>query len=130
MSYQSISIREAIENIKTSNWVLPATQRPYVWGGRYEAELYISKLFDSLFKEYPIGVVILWPTDSIVPFREFIGHYKDSEISKAIEDKGKWGNKKSLVYDGQQRLQTLYSCLMYTFNDRVLTFNLLWKKIV
>ena len=107
MSYQSISIREAIDNIKTSDWVLPATQRPYVWGGRYEAELYNSKLFDSLFREYPIGVVILWPTDSIVPFRRFIDDYKDSEISKAIEDKGKWGHKKSLVYDGQQRLQTI-----------------------
>jgi len=53
---------------------------------------------------------------------------KDSEISKAIEDEGKWGNKKSLVYDGQQRLQTLYSCLKYTFNNRVLTFDLLWEK--
>ena len=31
---------------------------------------------------------------------------------------------KWLVYDGQQRLQTLFSCLKYTLNGRILTYNL------
>ena len=34
---------------------------------------------------------------------------------------------KCLVYDGQQRLQTLYSCLKYTLNDKVLAYNLLYN---
>ena len=91
--------------------MLPATQRPYVWGGRYEAEVYISKLFDSLFREYPIGAIILWSTNSEVPFRRFMDDYNDAEIIRPIEDKGKWRNEKSLVYDGQQRLQTIFSSL-------------------
>lgn len=48
MSYLGISIKEAISNINNSlnSWYLPAIQRPYVWGSRYETELYICKLFD------------------------------------------------------------------------------------
>ena len=126
MSYKGISIQEAIENIKKGEWVLPAIQRPYVWGNRYESEIYICKLFDSLLREYPIGSIILWKTDTEVPFREFIDHYDDSQNSRPIEDEGKWKNTKALVYDGQQRLQTLYSCLKYTFNNKVLVFDLLW----
>lgn len=39
--------------------------------------------------------------------------------------KGKWSRQdKWLVYDGQQRLQTLFSCLKYSINDRVLVYDL------
>ena len=31
------------------------------------------------------------------------------------------------MYDGQQRLQTLFSCLKYTLNKRILAYNLLYK---
>ena len=47
MSYTEISIKDAIEKINTE-WFLPAIQRPYVWGSRYNSERYICKLFDSL----------------------------------------------------------------------------------
>jgi len=52
MSYLGISIREAMQKINNSNngWFLPEIQRPYVWGSRYENEVYICKLFDSIFK--------------------------------------------------------------------------------
>ena len=59
MSYIGISIKDAMEKINTS-WFLPAVQRPYVWGNRYESEKFICKLFDSLFQQYPIGGLILW----------------------------------------------------------------------
>ncbi len=40
-----------------------------------------------------------------------------------VERKDKW-----LVYDGQQRLQTLFSCLKYTFNNKILVFDLLYER--
>ena len=60
MSYLAISIKEAINSINhnVNGWFLPAIQRPYVWGSRYENELYICKLFDSILKGYPIGGLI------------------------------------------------------------------------
>jgi len=128
MSYLSISVKDAVNNINNSanGWFLPNTQRQYVWGSRYENELYICKLFDSLLRGYPIGGLILWNTPVEIPYREFMGDYVFGETSKIV-DKGVWKRKnKGLVYDGQQRLQTLYSCLKYTFNNKTLVYNLLY----
>lgn len=122
MSYLGISIKEALERINTT-WFLPAVQRPYVWGNRYESEKYICRLFDSLFQMYPIGGLIMWETDSKVAHREFIRDYHQGDTNHLVEE-GIWDRHKCLVYDGQQRLQTLFCCLKYTFNDRILVFDL------
>ncbi len=131
MSYQGISVREAINNINNdlNGWFLPAIQRPYVWGSRYESEQYICKLFDSILRGYPIGGLILWNTDEEIAYREFTGNYLDGESPKLVE-KGQYGKSdKWLVYDGQQRMQTLYSCLKYTFNNQVLVFDLFFNSL-
>ncbi len=128
MSYLSISVKEAINNINDDNngWFLPAVQRPYVWGSRHEAEQYICKIFDSILKGYPIGGLIIWNTKEEIPYREFMHDYKKGDIPKLV-DSGLHGREdKWLVYDGQQRLQTLYSCLKYTFNGRVIVYDLLF----
>lgn len=125
MSYQGISVKEAVNNINANvnGWFLPPIQRPYVWGNRYESELYICKLFDSIIRGYPIGSLIIWNSDKEIHYREFMRDYKIGD-TQAFVDKGlalrpdKW-----LVYDGQQRLQTLYSCLKYTLNSKILTYN-------
>lgn len=129
MSYQSISVKETMDHINgdVNGWFLPSVQRPYVWGSRYESELYICKLFDSLLRGYPIGGLILWNTEEEIPYREFMKDYEIDAIPRTV-DRGLWNRKdKWLVYDGQQRLQTLYSCLKYTFNNKILIFNLLFN---
>ena len=128
MSYLGISVKKAINNINNDNngWFLPAVQRPYVWGSRHESEQYICKLFDSILRGYPIGGLIIWNTEEKIPYREFMSDYQTGNIPKLV-DSGLHGRKdKWLVYDGQQRLQTLYSCLKYTFNDRVIVYDLLF----
>lgn len=127
MSYSGISVKEAINKINnnSSGWFLPAVQRPYVWGSRHESENYICKLFDSILNGYPIGGLILWNTSEEIPYRHFMQNYNDQEFAQMV-DKGLHSKPdKWLVYDGQQRLQTLYSCLLFTFNKRVLVFDLL-----
>lgn len=128
MSYQSISVKEAVDNINANNngWFLTSVQRPYVWGSRYENEKYICKLFDSILRGYPIGGLILWNTDKEIKYSEFMQDYKIGAIRTSV-DSGLWNRlDKWLVYDGQQRLQTLYSCLKYTLNGKVLVFNMLF----
>ena len=120
MSYIGISVKEALSKINQT-WFLPAIQRPYVWGSRYESEAYICKLFDSLYHKYPIGGLIMWETEAKVAHREFLTNYKQGDVYKNV-DSGLYDRHKCLIYDGQQRLQTLFSCLKYTFNDRVLVF--------
>ena len=129
MGFQTISVKEAVNNINANSngWFLPAVQRPYVWGSRYESEKYICKLFDSILNGYPIGTLIVWNTDKEVPYREFMNDYEDGKIASLV-DKSLWERTdKWLVYDGQQRLQTLFSCLKYTLNKRILAYNLLYK---
>ena len=132
MSYLSISVKEAINNHingAVNGWFLPAIQRPYVWGSRYENEIYICKLFDSILRGYPIGGLIIWNTEEEIPYREFLTDYHQLGDGAKIVEQGLFGRKdKWLVYDGQQRLQTLYSCLRYTFNDKILVFDLLFSK--
>jgi hypothetical protein len=129
MSYAGISIREAMEKINHINngWYLPQVQRQYVWGARYESETYICLLFDSLYRRYPIGGLVLWDTSKSVPFREFIDDYYLGNFAKRVPS-GRWASHKGLIYDGQQRLQTLRSALYYTFNGRILCFNLMFDK--
>lgn len=129
MSYESISVREALDRINANynGWFLPQVQRQYVWGGRHQSEDYICLLLDSLLQRYPIGGIVLWETESSVPYREFIGDYLPGAYAHMV-DKGRWDAHKSLVYDGQQRLQTLYSVLRHRFNGRVLHFDLLFDR--
>lgn len=131
MSYLPISVRETLEKINAPNngWYLPQVQRQYVWGARHQSETYICLLLDSLLRRYPIGGIVLWETDREVPYRKFIEDYVPGSYAKEV-DSGLWGAHKSLVYDGQQRLQTLYSVLRHRFNGRVLHFDLLFDKSV
>ena len=127
--YTPISIKEAVCKVN-NGWYLPAIQRPYVWGNRYESEKYICKLFDSMYQGYPIGVLILWnATNKKVAYREFLRHFRSEDIYENVHE-SLWGGEapKSLVYDGQQRLQTMSSCLKHTFNNRILVFDLQYKK--
>jgi hypothetical protein len=131
MSYAGISVREALDKINSPNsgWFLPQVQRQYVWGARHESEDYVCLLFDSLLKRYPIGGVVLWETDQKIPYRRFVDDYAPGRFARQV-DEGLWGASKALVYDGQQRLQTLYSVLRHRFNNRVLHYDLLfdWSK--
>ena len=126
MYYKPISIREAVRNINET-WFLPAIQRPYDWGERTKKEQFIYQLFDSLLRRYPIGTLIIWETKQKIPFRDFLTDYNSEKLAK-IRDKGLWGKSdKHLVYDGQQRLQSLYSCLKYTFHNKILCYDLLFE---
>ena len=127
MSYDGISIRETLDKINaaTNGWYLPQVQRQYVWGARHESEGYVCLLLDSLLKRWPIGGIVLWETEQKVPYRLFLGDYAPGQFSKQV-DEGRWGAQKSLVYDGQQRLQTLYSVLRHRFNSRILHYDLLF----
>jgi hypothetical protein len=125
--YKPISLRQAIENVN-STWFLPAIQRPYDWGERHRKEEFIYSLFDSILREYPIGTLIVWETDKEIAYRPFLSDFDSKKLTK-IMDKGCWGKKdKGLVYDGQQRLQSIFSGLKFTFHGKVLCFNLLFDR--
>ena len=120
------SVKDVINKIN-NEWFLPAIQRPYVWGSRYDEEKYICRLFDSILKEYPIGLLILWKPQKNMAYRQFHEDFEEDNASKP-KDEQDFNTSSSLVYDGQQRLQTLFSCLKYSFKGRKLVFDLSYKR--
>lgn len=126
MAYTSLSVKEAMERINadSNGWFLPYAQRPYVWGARYESEKYICRLFDSILQGYPIGIFIIWNSNQKVPYRKFMDSYVIGQEAKIVEPEHWDRSDKWLVYDGQQRLQTIYSCLKDSLNGRKLAYNL------
>ena len=53
--YQTISILEAIQNIESRKFRLPAIQRKFIWKPHQ-----IIALFDSILQGYPINTFMMW----------------------------------------------------------------------
>ena len=49
---------------------LPNIQRPFVWG-----EDQMTRLFDSIMRQYPISTLLVWKTKEPVKHRKFIDLY-------------------------------------------------------
>ncbi len=113
---KSITIYEALENIKNGKYVMPAFQRQYVWSMEQ-----IEKLWDSILLDYPIATFLFWHVDcnnvsSDTYFCNFLSevtfnsrkradsvNYELSNINVKITD--------TAVLDGQQRLTSLFLSL-------------------
>ena len=59
----AIAIDEAIQRIRSNEYLLPAFQRGYAWGEKnaMDGAKKIEKLFDSLMKDYPINSMLFSP---------------------------------------------------------------------
>ena len=97
---------------------LPNIQRPFVW-----KEEQIERLFDSILREYPIGTLLIWKTNSSLKRRKFIDLYKKSmkltDYYIPVDNK-----QKMLVLDGQQRLQSLFIGLKGSYDKKELYFDI------
>lgn len=74
---------------------LPEIQRHYVWRATR-----VRDLFDSLYRGYPSGSILVWETDEPVPTRDFA----------ITQDTTAFAGRK-LLLDGQQRLTSLTAVL-------------------
>ncbi|MFN8546595.1 MAG: DUF262 domain-containing protein [Candidatus Eisenbacteria bacterium] len=98
---------------------LPNIQRPFVW-----TEEQITRLFDSILREYPISTLLIWKTTSAIRRRKFIDTWKDSlRLSDFYVPEDT--RKKCLVLDGQQRLQSLFIGLRGSYEGKELYFDTL-----
>lgn len=108
-----ISISEAIENIDSRKFLLPAIQRKFVWSSEQ-----IERLFDSIMRGYPINSFMIWEvTDEQIKknyaFYEFLKEYR--EHFKDVNPRHVSNKDFKAVIDGQQRLTALYIGLKGTF---------------
>ncbi|HEU5142322.1 MAG TPA: DUF262 domain-containing protein [Solirubrobacterales bacterium] len=80
-----------VERLLGGEIVLPDIQRDFVWAGSK-----IPRLLDSLYREWPVGSILLWHTELEIPIK-----------SAAIVQGAPIGVRPSILLDGQQRMTTL-----------------------
>lgn len=93
---EPITIKKLIDRISSGDIRVPAFQRDYVW----EPDQ-VSFLLDSIYKEFPIGTVILWKTDHRLDSEKRLGFFDLPNPEKDYPV--------NYVLDGQQRLTSLFS---------------------
>ena len=122
--YPPISIKQAIDKIDYSQYLLPAIQREFVWSTGQ-----IELLFDSLMRNYPIGSLLMWKVQGenktdhryysvLKTYREKYNTHCQEVNTSSIPDF-------EAVLDGQQRLSALYIGLKgsYAYKKK----NFAWK---
>lgn len=123
MANQTETIRKFVGFLNNTDeqggfW-LPNIQRPFVW-----KEEQIERLYDSILREYPIGTLLVWKTNSGIKRRKFIDNYHPNLRLTDFyvpED----SNAKMMVLDGQQRLQSLFIGLKGSYDKKELFINIL-----
>ncbi len=117
--YQSITIKDAMNNIASNQYLLPAIQRKFVW----EIDQ-VETLFDSILRNYPINSFMFWKItdDKIKQNYKFYTFIKDY-AKKFHEDNPDaptrlLNNDFFAVIDGQQRMTSLYVGLIGTYRTK------------
>lgn len=115
MSFQTaITIQKAIDNINSQKYLLPAIQREFVWHAGQ-----ITRLFDSLMREYPINSFLFWQIKNEnkynFKFYRFLQQYRERYGTHNPEANVEGITDISAVLDGQQRLTSLYIGLTGTY---------------
>ncbi len=102
-----ISIKEAIDNVDKRKYFLPAIQREFVWKADQ-----MSRLFDSLMRDYPIGAFLFWLVEkekgNDFQFYEFVKNYSEYNNSHNVKANLSGDSDIIGILDGQQRLTSLY----------------------
>ena len=108
-----------MKRAKAAGSGFPNIQRPFVWG-----EEQITKLFDSILRQYPISTLLIWKTKEDLKHRRFIDNYRRS-LKLTDFYVPEHGRSKLIVLDGQQRLQSLFIGLKGSYEGKELYFDVL-----
>lgn len=98
---ETLTISKIIDRINSGDIRIPAFQRDFVWDADQ-----VAFLLDSIYKDFPIGTVILWKTDKRLKTEKNLGHFELAEPRKDYPV--------NYVLDGQQRLTSIFSVFQTT----------------
>ena len=92
----SYNVTGLLSRIQHGEIALPDIQRPFVWSNAR-----VRDLFDSMYKGFPVGYLLLWSTGA-------------DTGAKHIGTDDKQAVPSLLIVDGQQRLTSLYAVITGT----------------
>ena len=88
----SWQVDHLVSGIKSGSIQLPDLQRPFVWPATK-----VRDLFDSMYRGYPVGVLMFWDVPAEGETRAIAG---DAQLAATHQ-----------IIDGQQRLTSLYAAM-------------------
>ncbi|MFJ9863203.1 DUF262 domain-containing protein [Streptomyces sp. NPDC101165] len=91
MGLANEKIISQVEDLLLGRVVIPSIQRDFVW-----MRPDVRDLFDSLYRGYPVGALLLWKTNLAVPFK-----------TASVVQTAKYAHQPLYLLDGQQRLTSL-----------------------
>lgn len=92
------SIYSYLDDLLLKNYQIPTFQREVVW----EKEN-VKKLWDSIYKFYPLGSILIWKTDiQLQNHREIGGHIINDDFNRV---------EYQYILDGQQRTTSLLTSI-------------------
>ncbi|WP_406358032.1 DUF262 domain-containing protein [Streptomyces sp. NBC_01635] len=91
MGLANQKIISQVEDLLHGRVVIPSIQRDFVW-----MRPDVRDFFDSLYRGYPVGALLLWKTNLTVPFK-----------TAAVVQADKSAHQPLYLLDGQQRLTSL-----------------------
>ncbi|MGY4909305.1 DUF262 domain-containing protein [Micromonospora aurantiaca (nom. illeg.)] len=93
-----VFLYELLKELTEGKLRIPRFQRPFVW--RRDQ---MTDLLDSIYKQYPIGSLLVWETDEPIATLERLGPFRFPATS---------GGAVGYLLDGHQRLSTLAGALI------------------
>lgn len=97
---EQFTLRKLKAKFDEKVYAIPQIQRSYVW--RKDS---VCKLLDSIFKNYPIGIALVWETKTSKAFEI------RPNTKTIIPQYNRKARVAEVVIDGQQRLSTIYGVL-------------------
>lgn len=95
--------REVYDKIVKGEYAVPIFQRDFVWTNKQ-----VEEFFDSIWRGYPIGSILLWQPDTDMPIKDILtDEIRDTEVRPSY-----------FVLDGRQRLSAFFGCVSGDLNKR------------
>jgi uncharacterized protein with ParB-like and HNH nuclease domain len=100
---EDFKLLQLVEELRKDHLLVPTFQRDFVW-----QPTNILKLWDSIFKFYPIGSILYWQTDSYLHTHRRLGGFIFPHDEDTIKQFSEW----KYILDGQQRATSLLVSLL------------------
>jgi hypothetical protein len=95
---EPLKITEVIDRLRKDEFLIPTFQRDFVWQPDN-----ILKLWDSIYRFYPIGSLLYWETDSYLHTHRKLGGFDFPHDEDTVKKFKEW----KYILDGQQRATAL-----------------------
>jgi hypothetical protein len=100
---EDYKIEELVKELRQDEFLIPTFQREFVW-----EPANILKLWDSMYKFYPIGSILSWETASYLHTHRRLGGFVFPHDEDTLRKYEKW----QYILDGQQRATALLVSLL------------------